>query len=278
MLQNFINEWNGKKVPSRGGITGQCVSLSQAWAEVNGVTGSPVFPVEVARQMVGTRPDFFTWEANRVGDVNQKPIAGDIVVFDGSYGGGAGHTGVVVASDGYTMQVFQQNDPTGKGAYTKTYGFGGCSGWLRLKQTNLGGSMATKVTKETLRIIHSEMEGWPLNEVHAGKFDAQFWASWGGKDLEECIWEKWNKNGAYRNEREAALDYWRNKKKGVEDQVKSQQEQITKQAAEIASLKAQIVELGKQPVVTEDSILIDETVKQAKKWWQRINISWGKKQ
>lgn len=275
MLQQFINQWNGKKVPSRGGITGQCVSLSQAWAEVNGVTGSPVFPVQYAYQMAGSRPDFFTWEANKVGDPNSKPQPGDIVVFNQSYGGGAGHTGVCVSSDGYTMAIFQQNDPTGSGAYTKTYGFGGCSGWLRLKQ---GGSMATKVTKETLRMIHSEMEGWPYKEVHAGKFDAQFWASWGGQDLEACMWDKWNKNEPYRNTREEALDYWRNKKKSVEDQVKSQQDQISKQAAEIASLKAQIVELGKQPVVTEDSILIDETVKQAKKWWQRINISWGKKQ
>lgn len=37
------------------------------------------------------------------------------------------------------------------------------------------------------------------------------------------------------------------------DQAQSQQDQITKQAAEIAILKAQIVELGKQPVITEDA-------------------------
>ena len=273
MLQQFINQWQGKKVPSRGGITGQCVSLSQAWAEANGVTGAPVFPVASAYQMAGSRPDAFTWEANKVGDPNSKPAPGDIVVMNQSYGPD-GHTFVCVNSDGYTITGFTQNDPLGAAAGLRTYGFGSVSGWLKLK----GGSMATKVTKETLRMIHSEMEGWPYQDVHAGKYDAQFWGSWGGQDLEACMWEKWNKNGAYRNEREAALDYWRNKKKGVEDQVKSQQDQITKQAAEITSLKAQIVELGKQPVVTEDSVLIDETVKQAKKWWQRINISWGKKQ
>jgi hypothetical protein len=271
-LQEFINANAGKKVASRGGITGQCVSLSQAWAEVNGVTGTPVFPVAFAYQMVNSRPDFFTWEANKVGDPNSKPQPGDIVVFNQSYGGGAGHTGVVVSSDGYTMAVYQQNDPIGSVAYTKTYGFGGCSGWLRLKQTNQGGTMATKVTKETLRMIHSEMEGWPYNDVHAGKFDAQFAASWGGKDLEACMWEKWNKNGAWRNEREAALDYWRNKKKSAEDQVKSQQIQIDKQAAEIASLKAQIVELGKQPVVTEDQAaqVVAETLKPAASFWSKV--------
>ena len=149
-----------------------------------------------------------------------------------------------------------------------------------------GGSMATKVTKETLRMIHSEMEGWPFQEVHAGKFDAQFMASWGGQDLEAAMWEKWNKNGAYRNEREAALDFWRNKKAALEAKVKDFDAVVTdrdKLAGQVQELTKKVADLTKQyqdalNKPNEDSKLIDETVVQAKKWWQRINITWGKKQ
>lgn len=253
MLQQFINQWNGKYVPSRGGITGQCVSLSQAWAEMNGVTGTPVFPVATARQMGGTRSDFFTWIPNTPEGV---PQPGDIVVWGNSWGGGAGHTGVVVAANANTMDVFQQNNPTGKPALTKTERYNDCLGWLRLKQ---GGSMATKVTKETLRMIHSEMEGWPFQEVHAGKFDAQFMASWGGQDLEACMWEKWNKNGAYRNEREAALDFWRNKKAPLEEKVKqvdSLQQQVKSQQEQIQKLSNQAPQYVEKEVVIEKEKLV----------------------
>ena len=63
-LQQFMNAWANKKVPSRGGITGQSVSLVQKWAEDNGVSGTPVFPVASAYMMAGKRPDAFTWVAN----------------------------------------------------------------------------------------------------------------------------------------------------------------------------------------------------------------------
>lgn len=278
-LNSFVSAWSGKYVPSRGGLPRECVSLSQAWAEVNGVTGAPVFPVQYAYQMGGTRPDFFTWIANTPEGV---PQPGDIVVWGKSWGGGAGHTGVVVAANVNTMDVFQQNNPTGKPALTKTERYNDCLGWLRLKG---GGNMPTKVTKETLRMIHSEMEGWPFQEVHAGKFDAQFWASWGNADLEACMWEKWNKNGAYRNEREAALDFWRNKKTALEARVKDFDAVVTdrdKLAGQVQELTKKVADLTKQyqdalNKPNEDSKLIDETVGQAKKWWQRISITWGKK-
>lgn len=119
--------------------------------------------------------------------------------------------------------------------------------------------MATKVTKETLRMIHSEMEGWPFQEVHAGKFDAQFMASWGGQDLEACMWEKWNKNGAYRNEREAALDFWRNKKAPLEEKVKqvdSLQQQVKSQQEQIQKLSNQAPQYVEKEVVIEKEKLV----------------------
>lgn len=146
-ITQFINENQGTYVASRGGITGQCVSLVQKWAEKNGVTGTPVFPVANARDMgPNTRQDAYTWIPNKVGDPNSKPIAGDTVVFSWN------HTGLCVSSDGYTMQLFQQNDSTGSTAHQKSYSFNGCTGWLRLKNTNQGAPtvMATRQDTEAL--------------------------------------------------------------------------------------------------------------------------------
>jgi len=141
-LQQFMNAWQGKKVPSRGGITGQCVSLVQHWAEDQGIGGTPVFPVPSAYLMAGKRPDAFTWVANTPTGV---PSPGDIVVFSNRVGGGHGHTGVVVSANVNTLDVFQQNDPMGSGAYTKRYTYANVLGWLKLKQapTNQGVVMDT---------------------------------------------------------------------------------------------------------------------------------------
>lgn len=130
-LQQFMNAWQGKKVPSRGGITGQCVSLVQHWAEDQGIGGTPVFPVPSAYLMAGKRPDAFTWEANTPKGV---PSPGDIVVFSNKVGGGHGHTGIVVSANLNTLDVFQQNDPMGSGAYTKRYTYANVLGWLKFKQ------------------------------------------------------------------------------------------------------------------------------------------------
>ena len=141
-LQQFMNAWANKKVPSRGGITGQCVSLVQKWAEDNGVSGTPVFPVASAYMMAGKRPDAFTWVANTPTGV---PSPGDIVVFSNRVGGGHGHTGIVVSANLNTLDVFQQNDPMGSGAYTKRYTYANVLGWLKFKQapTNQGVVMDT---------------------------------------------------------------------------------------------------------------------------------------
>lgn len=130
-LQQFMNAWQGKRVPSRGGITGQCVSLVQHWAEDQGIGGTPVFPVPSAYLMAGKRPDAFTWEANTPKGV---PSPGDIVVFSNKVGGGHGHTGIVVSANTSSLDVFQQNDPTGSGAYTKRYNYNNVLGWLKFKQ------------------------------------------------------------------------------------------------------------------------------------------------
>lgn len=135
-----ISQWYptvaGKRVNSAGGILGECVALSQKYAnEVLGVSGSPVFPVAGAKDMAGSRADAFTWIPNTPTGV---PPYGAIVVFNGRMGGGYGHTGVAIEGcDLNQVRVIQQNDPTGSGVSIKTYPYTNVSGWLVKKENNI---------------------------------------------------------------------------------------------------------------------------------------------
>ena len=62
--------------------------------------------------------------------------------------------------------------------------------------------MSTIITKEYARMLHSEMEGWDLEKTHKGEYDSLFMAAWGGRPIEELLWQKWNNNGGFRASRE----------------------------------------------------------------------------
>jgi hypothetical protein len=138
-LQQFIGAWDGKFIPSRGGITGQCVSMVQKWAEDNGVTGTPVFPVAAAKDMPGTRKDFFDWIPNTPTGV---PQAGDIVVW-GNQVGQYGHTAIFIDGNAQSFRSFDQNWPVGTAAHIQQHNYNGVLGWLRFKKPNQGVVMDT---------------------------------------------------------------------------------------------------------------------------------------
>lgn len=147
-VQDFVNEWNGRLVPSRGGILGQCVSLVQAWAQENGIGGTPVFPVGAAKDLAGVRGDTFNFTANTPDGV---PPAGAIAIFNGRMGGGYGHTGVVVSADKNTINMFQQNDPYGSGGSVKAYNYNNVIGWLTLKNQGGGENVIADADNEYAR-------------------------------------------------------------------------------------------------------------------------------
>lgn len=162
-LNVFINQYKGQKVASRGGITGECVSLVQRWAEVNGVSGSPVFPVAAAKDMAGSRGDAFTWIANTP---SNQPVAGDIVVMNERVGGGYGHTGVVTAANLNTFNMFDQwNISGGATAGVRTYNYNSVSGWLRLK--NQGDNVGVPNTEYDRVVIENYNLGVSLRNTEA---------------------------------------------------------------------------------------------------------------
>ena len=103
-LQDFINLYSGKIVDDgNGGYRGECVSLCkrfllyQGWPMLRGNA--------IMWQYNGGGS--YKWIKNYVWTV---PQAGDIAVFQvGNYG----HIGIVVSANVRTLDVFNQNWPTG---------------------------------------------------------------------------------------------------------------------------------------------------------------------
>lgn len=109
--------------------------------------------------------------------------------------------------------------------------------WVNLDKWIRGDDMADKVDTNLLRIIHSEMEGWDLDRTHRGEYDKQFNDSWGGANLKDVIWEKWNKNGNFRADRERNRKFWE-KYNGKIAEFEGQAEKIKTLEARIKELEA----------------------------------------
>jgi len=62
--------------------------------------------------------------------------------------------------------------------------------------------------RDILRIINSEVKGWPFLPTHTGQFDAREIAAWTGHDYEKLISEAWVEGETFRNMRNQKLaDY-----------------------------------------------------------------------
>jgi GH25 family lysozyme M1 (1,4-beta-N-acetylmuramidase) len=124
-LQDYINQWNGKEAKSRNGILGQCVSLSSLWAEDNGwheLDG----PTAASIYRNFRHPDYQVIDNTPDG----VPAPGDIIFWDETWGGGAGHTGVIVSADKNTFQVFEQNDGDNGLAHVAQHSYDHILGWF----------------------------------------------------------------------------------------------------------------------------------------------------
>lgn len=256
-----ISDWfptvAGKRVNSKGGLLGECVALSQKYAnEVLGVSGAPVFPVQFARDMANSRPDAFTWVANSPAGV---PPYGSIVVFGGRTGyvviDGkgiyAGHTGVAIeGSDTNQVRVIQQNDPTGSGVSIKTYPYTNVSGWLvpKTNQTNTppsggGDDMVVNGENEFARMnqLHVQLLGRPLGRDVFNSLVGKSWLT---------VIEIFSDHAETQARQQQYTV--------MQQQIAAQAEQIKQQQADMASLAEQVKDLqAKLAVQTDDTKLLN---------------------
>jgi hypothetical protein len=106
---------------------GQCVGLVEAWLAALGL--GPIWGnaidlltnADLSRfTMVHNTPDNY-------------PPAGAIVTWGASFGGGWGHTAVVLAATSKWLAVFEENNPTGDPPVVATHQYTGVQGWLIVK-------------------------------------------------------------------------------------------------------------------------------------------------
>jgi len=128
LLEQFISDWKGKKLDYDGVYGGQCFDLVQKWNR--DYLMGPWIVGEYAYEIYDNAPSFYEVIPNTPTVV---PMAGDIVVWNKSYNGYAGHTAVATGrGDINSFEAFSQNDP-GQICIIRLYNYAHVVGWLRAK-------------------------------------------------------------------------------------------------------------------------------------------------
>lgn len=244
-LTDFINKYSGQLVNSSRGIQGQCVSVSALWQEDNGVVG--IFgPTALA-----------IWESD-TGDWDKVPNTpdgvpspGDIFFFGAAYGGGAGHTGIVVNANTSSVTLFEQNDPDGSTAHEKTYDYNDAEGWFHPHFLNNQGDqdMEDLASAQQLAFVMAGRDPSDptniedLNEHHVGQ------------NANDDIKNWWN--STERANYVAAQQTATQAIQATADQVPGLQAQVADLTAQIASLQTAVT----PPVSDDGSVPVSVTVK-----------------
>lgn len=123
-LQNYLGVPNTGDTP---GNKGQCVGLVEVWIDR---LNHPHIVGNAVDLMANADRKSYTVVQN---NPNNYPPAGAIVCWDGSWGGGYGHTAIVLAATSMQLAVFEQNDPDGAAPLVATHSYDGVAGWLIFK-------------------------------------------------------------------------------------------------------------------------------------------------
>lgn len=120
----YLGKHNSGDTP---GNRGQCVGLIALWCDLHHKPHIGGNAVDLLR---AADPAAYSLVMN---GASNYPPPGAIVCWDASWGGGYGHTAVVVAATPMLLSVFEQNDPDGAAPLLATHSYGGVAGWLIFK-------------------------------------------------------------------------------------------------------------------------------------------------
>lgn len=124
-LGPFINKYLGRaNVGDTGPNMGQCVGLIEVWLDSLHTSHIPGNAVD----LLGNAPAL-GYTVIRNNPMN-FPLPGNIACWDGTWGGGYGHTAVVIAADVLQLLVLEQNDPEGAGVLVGLHDYSGVAGWI----------------------------------------------------------------------------------------------------------------------------------------------------
>lgn len=124
-LAPFISKYLGVADTGNTPINkGQCVGLIEEWLSTN---NKPAIWANAKDLLDAADRKYYKKVANIP---TNFPPPGAIVCWGGVWGGGFGHTAVVVAANVHLLVVFEQNDPTGSPPVVATHNYNGVQGWL----------------------------------------------------------------------------------------------------------------------------------------------------
>jgi CHAP domain len=103
---------------------GQCVGLVEVWLTH---MGKPHIPGNAVDLLDNADPTQYKVIRN---SPQNYPQPGDIVCWDGTWGGGFGHTAIVASANAMWLAVLEQNDPIGASCRVATHGYAGVAGWI----------------------------------------------------------------------------------------------------------------------------------------------------
>lgn len=109
---------------------GQCTGLIEVWLDALGLNSPHLFG-NAKDLLTNADSSKFDIIINKAGDTSQFPVCGDILVYGDQWGGGYGHTGVVLTADGNSIILFEQNNPAEP--IIRREGYNNCLGWLHPK-------------------------------------------------------------------------------------------------------------------------------------------------
>ena len=139
-IEDFIKKYNNQYVEEVDASNpNQCFDLVLRYCKENGIPTN-IFPFMGASDIYDKfGPDQAKYFDRFFNGPNDIPPVGAIAVFTGYFNGywyngkyylGRGHTGLVRSADLYSVQLFEQNDPTTSSSHVKTYSYQFISGWL----------------------------------------------------------------------------------------------------------------------------------------------------
>lgn len=153
-LTEFIAYYNNKgDIGNTLENKGQCVGLAFAW--LLNLNHSHFYGH--AKDLYNNAPDS---EYTKIRNTSSAyPIAGDVIIWNSTAGGGYGHVAVVIGSskEDDSVTVFEQNNPTNAPCRVYTYkNWKGIIGWLRPKNLSTGSTEALEAKIEELRLQREE--------------------------------------------------------------------------------------------------------------------------
>lgn len=142
-LTKFISKWNGNKADYDNAYGGECVDLYNFYMrDVLSLNPYKFGAVSGAKDLSKNLKQYaeLDWIPKSSGKMPKK---GDIIIFDGTIGGGFGHVGIVLEATPHKIVVFDQigseNDllerPPAKRTYTKLWP--AVIGWATPKENTM---------------------------------------------------------------------------------------------------------------------------------------------